>query len=248
MEVYEYATMRGVEDDYWWYHGLRSLVVELAANYMNGQAWSVLDAGCGTGGQIDALRRRFASAKVVGIDISPEALKFTRERGTRNLAAASASRLPYSAAQFDAVISLDVLDSPGLSLQAGLSELTRVLKPGGYLFLNLPAFPQLAGQHDSAVKIDRRYLLPEILAGLRIASLRPIKAFYWNSALFLPAYLLRRLRRQPEGEPPTSDLFQLPAPINMLLKLWVSFEVRLTSRFNFPFGTSAFVLAQRLPQ
>jgi ubiquinone/menaquinone biosynthesis C-methylase UbiE len=245
MEAYEYATMRHIEDDYWWYRGLRRLVQDSARRCFGDRPWRVLDAGCGTGGQIEALKPHFPAMEVWGIDISSLAVGFTRSRGVRTLALATALRLPFPSACFDAVFSLDILQSRGLRLSAGLHELARVLRPGGYLFLNLPAFASLAGQHDLAVNIERRYLLPEVLAAVSATDLRPVRAFYWDVALFPLAYLLRRLRRAGSPETPTSDLFMLPTPLNWLLTRWILFEVRLARRVRFPFGTSVFVLAQR---
>lgn len=244
MHTYEYATMRGSEDNYWWYRGLRRLVTHLAAEQLVGDCWRLLDAGCGTGGQLAALRQQFPQARLCGLDLARAGLDFTRARGFHVLAQGSATQLPYPTGQFDAVLSLDVLQMAGLDLPT-LPELARVLKPGGWLFLNLPAFPALAGQHDAAVKTVRRYLLPEVLAGVCAAGLRPARAFYWNCALFIPAWLLRRLRQPTAAAGPTSDLFALPELFNQWLTWWIWVELRLTARLPMPFGTSVFVLAQK---
>jgi len=41
--------------------------------------------------------------------------------------------------------------------EAGLAELRRVCRPGGFVFLNLPAHAWLAADHDRAIHTARRY-------------------------------------------------------------------------------------------
>lgn len=95
----------------------------------------VLDAGCGAGPLSAALRDR--GAVMTGFDSSPAMLDLARKRlgADADLRVADLSQpLPYADAQFDDVICSLVLHY--LQDWSGpLSELRRVLKPGGRLLL-----------------------------------------------------------------------------------------------------------------
>jgi SAM-dependent methyltransferase len=102
---------------------------------------SVLDIGCGSGvDTIFAAKMTGPAGKVVGIDLIPEMLHRAKENiSLANLdnvkyEKASADRLPFPDENFDAVISNGafnlVPDKP-----KALSEVFRVLKPGGRLMI-----------------------------------------------------------------------------------------------------------------
>lgn len=87
----------------------------------------VLDLGCGKGRF--ASRLADAGARVIGLDISSamlaEAVDLARVR-------ASARRLPFADASFDAVVAVEVFEHlPDIA--GTLDELARVLRPGGRL-------------------------------------------------------------------------------------------------------------------
>lgn len=95
----------------------------------------VLDIGCGTGRWV----RRYAELGfcAAGVDAAPDMLTTARERGTISpLIAGEASQLPFSDCVFDCVADVTVIQHIPLDLQTrALSEMTRVLKPGGRLIL-----------------------------------------------------------------------------------------------------------------
>lgn len=120
----------------------------------------ILDAGCGNGVSVDRLRR--AGYDAWGNDLSQLRQFQWRERTHReNLVVASALSLPFLNAYFDVVISSGVIEHIGTIETAPpfysaravanqrelrvayLSELGRVLKPGGHIFVDCPngAFP-----------------------------------------------------------------------------------------------------------
>jgi demethylmenaquinone methyltransferase/2-methoxy-6-polyprenyl-1,4-benzoquinol methylase len=91
----------------------------------------VLDVATGTGAVARELLRQKGCA-VVGVDQSPEMLAVAREHlpTTVKLVEASAERLPFEDASFDALTVtylLRYVDDPG----ATLAELARVVRPGG---------------------------------------------------------------------------------------------------------------------
>jgi demethylmenaquinone methyltransferase/2-methoxy-6-polyprenyl-1,4-benzoquinol methylase len=91
---------------------------------------SVLDVGTGTGKLAEAVRRAKPKASVIGVDFTLPMLR----QAQRELlfAGADALKLPFSDAQFDAVVSGFVMRNLA-DVPAGIGEQARVLRPGGQL-------------------------------------------------------------------------------------------------------------------
>src|SRR5882762_5780953 len=100
MKPQEHDIMRSVEDHYWWYRALRQHVA--ASINPASPKFSLLDAGCGTGGMLGALRDKFPEAELTGIDASDQAVDLTagRQLGAR-LIAASVNEIPFPADSFE---------------------------------------------------------------------------------------------------------------------------------------------------
>jgi ubiquinone/menaquinone biosynthesis C-methylase UbiE len=109
----------------------------------------VLDIGCGLGGKTVAYAE--AKARVTGVDISSENISrcsaFARANGVEAaFAAGDAERLPFAGGSFDAVIANDSLEHFG-NPERALGELTRVLAPGGSIFLFFTPWRSPLGSH-----------------------------------------------------------------------------------------------------
>ena len=99
----------------------------------------VLDVGCGEGRFCRMLRRH--GIDVTGIDPTPAMIAAARTRDAEgSYLEAAAERLPFGDKAFDLVVSyLTLIDIP--DIQAAISEMARVLNPGGALLIaNLTSF------------------------------------------------------------------------------------------------------------
>ena len=113
MERTEYEVMAAVEDRHWWYGGMRAIAAALLDEvYAGRRDLCILDAGCGTGGNVVFLRRY---GSVAAVDLAPEAALFGRERLRGALARATVLALPFVDACFDLVTSFEVLYHRGRS-------------------------------------------------------------------------------------------------------------------------------------
>lgn len=105
------------------------------------KAKKCLDGGCGGGRYLIALSR-LGAKEVIGLDISKEAVavanKRLNDRGLKQSKAIEGSVLdiPFSDASFDYAVSSGVIHHTPDPKRA-FSELVRVLKPGGKLFLSV---------------------------------------------------------------------------------------------------------------
>ena len=100
----------------------------------------VLEVGCGVGAQLRVLARRFPAVHFTGLDFAPEQIARAKillsneiSDGRIELAESSAYALPFHSGSFDGAFFCWVfehLDQPAVAM----SEVARVLKPGGRLF------------------------------------------------------------------------------------------------------------------
>ncbi len=242
MEREAYESMYQLEDSFWWYAGMRVLLRTLLADSDAPQGRArVLDAGCGTGANL----KHFANlGTLTGVDIDRQALEFCRQRQAGRLAQASVDHLPFADQSFDLVLSLEVLYHAQVDDEAAaLAEARRVLAPGGYCALRLPAYQWLRGAHDVAVHTRRRYTAASVRRLAAAADFRVERLTYLN-ALLLPLAVLRRLAVR-QGDARKSDVQPLWPPLNAALAWTLSSERRLLKHWNLPAGLSVFALLRK---
>ncbi|MBB5118851.1 SAM-dependent methyltransferase [Streptomyces eurocidicus] len=119
---------------------------------------AVLDAGCGTGRALPALRGAVGPrGTVLGADLTPAMLRAAvragREREGR-LLLADVTRLPLRDGSVDAVFAAGLI-SHLADAEAGFRELARVARPGGRLALFHPVGrAALAARHGRQITAD----------------------------------------------------------------------------------------------
>ncbi|TFB10617.1 class I SAM-dependent methyltransferase [Candidatus Marinimicrobia bacterium MT.SAG.3] len=241
MEQQEYEILYKLEDNFWWHVGLRHLAHLSLKNMFKGKGLNILDAGCGTGANL-VLLEEFGTA--VGLDISPDALKYCKHRNLEHLTRGSVTNLPYKDGLFHVVISFDVIyhTQVGDDINA-LSEFHRVLRDEGFLILNLPAYNFLKSSHDKFIHTKRRYTRAEIVKKLGQTRFIIQKATYRNTFLFPLLLIIRFFKRIFPSE--QSDLKPLPHRINDLFVLLLKFENRILQLMNFPFGSSVYCVVKK---
>ena len=242
METEEYARIAAVEDEHWWYRNMRALMSDLLAPFL-GSDQTVLDAGCGPGGNGAWLGQH---GFVTGADLAIEALELVRDRrpGVAPVRA-DVTRLPYSGESFDLAVEVTVLcNVPDHS--AAARELARILRPGGALLLVEPAFPMLRRAHDRTVHTIRRYRRAGLVGLAESAGLTVRRATYAYSFLTPPAAALAladRVRPRPL-ESAGSDV-QRRTLDRVFGPLAHAERRRIARGRDVPVGTSVIVLATR---
>jgi SAM-dependent methyltransferase len=110
-----------------------------------GPAESALDLGCGIGRLTPAID----AAAVTAADVSPVALERARERrpDARFIELEPDQPLPLDDGEFDLVVCAETIEHVR-DVQLFLSEIRRVLRPGGTLGLTTPSHPPFARLPD----------------------------------------------------------------------------------------------------
>lgn len=97
---------------------------------------TILEIGCGIGTMVDELSQQGYQAQ--GTDISNSAIRYGQEKYPGiHLEVQAAERLSYSDQTFDVVLSFDLLEHIA-QVDLHVSEVARVLKPGGAYLLQTP--------------------------------------------------------------------------------------------------------------
>jgi len=236
MEPAEYTLMDAAEDHMWWYRALHRHLVDALA----GVHGSVLDAGCGTGGLLARLRSERADLDTIGVEWFEQAAGRAAAKSGTPIARGSINALPFATASFDAAIAADTLCHGAVDPPQALGELRRVLRPGGRLVVNMPAYAWLLSAHDRLVHNVRRCTAPQLAAMLRDAGFGRVCAYYWNG-LLLPIMVVQR--RLMASQAAASDVAPFPPWLDATFHAITAIEERLP--FRLPAGGSVLATAER---
>jgi SAM-dependent methyltransferase len=247
MEPEAYDELFRQEPGHWWYQGMRLITARLLRGYLPRQErLRILDAGCGVGGNLDA----FADfGNSFGIDYSPLALAYAAQGRRGRIGRASVEHLPFPDGAFDLVTSFEVLYAREVQDDTrALREFARVLRPGGYLLVRLPALLALRGAHDVVVHGVRRYTARGLRGKVLGAGLVPIRLTYLNFLLMPLIFVIRQFQnlQARRGAAPASDVKPTHPVLNRLLRAILALEAAWLGRgHSFPAGVSVLCLARK---
>ncbi len=242
MELKEYKLMSRLEDNHWWFVSKRQYA-KIVLNLISlSKKSTILDVGCGTGKNL-AMLVNFGL--VQGVDYSASAIKFCYQRGFKKVKQASLAKLPFKADTFDLVTLFDVLYHKGVASDAkALKEVSRVLKPSGYLLITDCAHQFLYGPHDISMHARQRYSKKELITKVNQAGFSIHKASYIYFITF-PLFFINRFISKYLTKKSGSDVNQINPIINQLLIYLLFFESKLLKFFNLPIGSSIIILAKK---
>ena len=231
-----------LEAEHWWFVGRRNLVLDTVAASIPDGVDSVLEVGCGTGGMLEALSEFLPSARVVGAEPNESAALLAEASGC-SVDTAYFESLPHPDESFDVLLALDVLEHCENHLRA-LEEAWRVLRPGGTLFLTVPAMPSLWGPHDELNAHYRRYTAATLDAALADSEFTHVRTTYFNG-LLLPLGWLSKVASRVVKSRAVTGLDLPPRPLNAALLGIFTAEKYLLRHMNLPLGMSLLAVARK---
>ncbi len=248
-----YTMMAAREDTYWWHLSRRSMSFRLLKKNKVPLRGRWLDLGCGAGGNV-ALSRRFAARVAVGVDVSPIALSLAKQKqpGASLVRADINNTLPFGEGSFDVVTVFNVLYHDWIENEGAIvSEIYRVLRPGGIFLITEPAFAVLSRELDEAAMGHRRYRIADIAILIERAGLRIAQTSYFTSfgfPLLLAMKLIHWLRHGQAGAQNgvSADMKPLSPLVDGILRRVSSWEGGvIASSIFIPFGTTLLCLARK---
>jgi SAM-dependent methyltransferase len=122
----------------------------------------VLDAGCSSGYLLEDLRRELPNASLVGVDLIAGGLRRAHLLvPDAQLLLADVCDLPIEDESVDVALSANLLEHVPDDTGA-LAELHRVLRPGGFAAIIVPAGPSTYDYYDAFLGHERRYARGEL--------------------------------------------------------------------------------------
>jgi SAM-dependent methyltransferase len=242
LEKQVYDIESKVEAEHWWFAGRRQLFANEIARANISQNSLILDVGVGSGSNLRMLAE-MEFPHVIGLDPNPDVVRICQDKGFASVRQGSLCDLPFSSESFDLVLATDVIEHVQDDV-AALKEIYRVLRPGGYVLIAVPAFQSLWGLQDEVALHFRRYRLGTLVERVFGAKLTIVRSYYFNYMLFVPIWTARqiirlaRIRLQSENE--------VNSPLtNRILTAIFRLDITTAPLLRPPFGVSALVFAQK---
>lgn len=249
MDRVAYEAFAKHEHTHFWFVSRRAIFFDLLDRQLGTNDTAgrrVLEVGCGAGGMLGPLQRY---GEATGLDIDHEYLSYCKTRGFSRVLCGSGYELPFADASFDLVCLFDTIEHiPDDEL--ALREARRVCKPGGRVFVSVPAYAWLWSQNDRTAHHFRRYTAGRLRAVLQRAGFVPQKVSYFNTLLLpliVPSVLWQKLMDRLGRLPPgfNNMSVELPSWCNRLFTALMSSERFVLRWLSAPLGHSVMALARR---
>ena len=237
------------ERNHWWFKIRLLILKNLILKYVSiKKSLEILNAGAATGASSLMLKD---FGEVTSLEYDKDCAVFLSSLLNEDVVNASLTDLPFSDNSFDLVCAFDVIEHIEDDKKA-LNEVFRVLKPGGILFLTVPAFEILWSKHDVINMHYRRYNAKALRILVSITGFKIIFESYFNFILFIPVLIYRSIVNflyfKKRGSDSGSDfeVFKSNRLLNSMFYRLFSIEQRvLSGGIRFPFGVSLAMIVQK---
>ena len=244
MEKDFYLQYASVEDKHWWFVARRQIIEQLITKLKLPKNAQILEAGCGTGGNLRMLSRH---GEISAMELDEIACKLANQRQITHVKRGSLpDNIPFTSL-YDLILILDVIEHLDDDLSA-LKALYSKLKPGSFLLITVPAYNFLWSEHDEINHHKRRYRLNHLKKLVNKAGFQISLGSYFNTFLFPLVLMVRSLEKilpKQNKNQISSDLALPSKPINKFLKWLFKSEIYFLDKFTLPFGVSILLIARK---
>lgn len=247
MDKNYYVEYFDLERNNWWFKARLNIIASQIKKHFNGRTdLQILNVGVATGATSQMLEQ-FGTVKSVEYD--KDCYEFVKARLNLDLEQGSILDLKFANNTYDLVCAFDVIEHVEDDNLA-VSEMFRVCKPNGKVFITVPAFMVLWSQHDVVNHHYRRYTMLQLKKLLQNHG-ELVFYSYFNALLFLPIFTVRVAGKilpflfKRKGSGSDFSMFN-PNWLNQLLyQLFMLENAWLKLRLRFPFGVSAMIMAKK---
>ena len=161
---------------------------------------TVVDIGCSTGYLLRDVRSALPGASLIGVDLVAAGLRKAHENvPDARLLQADACALPLDDASVDAAVSANLLEHVLDDVRA-LSEIRRVLRPGGRAVVVVPVGPHNYDYYDRFLGHERRYARGELARKAKAAGLEVLEDIHLGAPLYPIFWIVKQRNRRRYGE------------------------------------------------
>lgn len=234
---------RRLELEHWWFRVRSGILTDGMDVICRGSRnHRILNVGAATGRSTEILQ---PYGRVDSVEYDEPCFLFSRDVLKLDIVQASVTDLPFPDASYDIVTCFDVIEHVEDDFKS-VEELVRVCRPGGTVFLTVPAFMSLWSDHDRVNHHYRRYEKKGLHALFSPHHGSIQRMTYYNSILFPPIWLVRRLQKLFPGKgqgqlKPDNEFMQNPFTDRIFGAVF-GFERRLLRHLDFPFGVSLMIV------
>lgn len=221
----------------WWYQTRNRVIYKGIQKFGNGEV--LWDIGSGAGEVSLYLNEK--GVRTICVEPSHVGAEISASRGITSIAG-DLSKLNLPNDCLGQIGMFDVIEHIA-NRSDFLREAHRVMRPGGLLFLTVPALSILWGQMDVQAGHFVRYSRRTVRRELRNAGFKCIVVGYFFMTLVLPLLIVRAIPYRIGLKQPVSDGAMLKSNGKWIGNFLERFEVSL-SRYS-PLGTSLFVVASK---
>lgn len=212
----------------------------------------ILEIGSSSGYLLQEIKASFPESFLIGSDCIPEPLeKIAQKRPDIPLIQFDLVNCPLPDKSVDIVVALNVLEHIREDADA-LKQIYRILKPGGYAIIEVPANQDLYDFYDEQLKHFRRYNLRELCDLAKNSHFKIVNATHLGFFLY-PFFSVIKKRNKKMGnynENQKKDLVKKQIAfggkvIHTMLDSLMNFEILVGKKIKFPFGIRCCILLQR---
>ncbi|MCX6253816.1 MAG: class I SAM-dependent methyltransferase [Bacteroidia bacterium] len=207
----------------------------------------IMEIGCSSGLLIRDLARFFPLAVILGVDVVKEPLyRLASSFPGIPLLRFDLLQCPLPNQIVDVIVMLNVLEHIEDDVRA-LQKAYDLLKPDGYLIIEVPAGPYFYDAYDAELHHFRRYSVSELHGKLTQVGFNVCKESHLGFILF-PAFAAVKFMNKwsPFRKNKAIVREQVGSTVsNGLVKLAMKFESKHLSNFQLPFGVRALITVRK---